>query len=86
MHASSAGGAVKKARASAAGGSTSADAAATPGWLPVYPGSKPEGVSVMIDPQTGKRIGSYFFRTPDEIKQTIFNIQVLTPLPSPPSR
>jgi len=40
-----------------------------PDWLPLYPGSKPEGVSVTTDPQTGKRIGSYFFRTSDEIKQ-----------------
>jgi VWFA-related protein len=40
-----------------------------PNWLPLYPGSKPEGVSVIIDPQTGKRVGSYFFRTSDEIKQ-----------------
>ena len=40
-----------------------------PDWLPLYPGSKPEGVSVITDPQTGKRVGSYFFRTSDEIKQ-----------------
>jgi hypothetical protein len=42
---------------------------AVPAWLPVYPGSKPEGVSVAIDPQTGNRVGSCFFRTSDEIKQ-----------------
>ncbi len=40
-----------------------------PSWLPLYPGSKPEGVSVTIDPQSGKRVGSYFFRTSDEIEQ-----------------
>ncbi len=40
-----------------------------PSWLPLYPGSKPEGVSVAIDPQTGNRVGSYFFRTSDEITQ-----------------
>jgi Mg-chelatase subunit ChlD len=34
-----------------------------------YPESKPEGVSVTIDAQTGKRVGSYFFRTSDEIEQ-----------------
>ena len=44
-------------------------AAAVPGWLPAYPGSKPEGVSVVVDPQSGKRVGSYFFRTSDEIEQ-----------------
>ena len=42
---------------------------AAPAWLPLYPGSKPEGMSVAIDPQTGNRVGSYFFRTPDEIEQ-----------------
>jgi hypothetical protein len=40
-----------------------------PDWLALYPGSKPEGISVVIDPKTGKRVGSYFFRTSDEIKQ-----------------
>jgi hypothetical protein len=40
-----------------------------PDWLPRYPESKPEGVSVTIDPETGKRVGSYFFRTSDEIEQ-----------------
>jgi hypothetical protein len=40
-----------------------------PNWLPLYPGSKPEGLSIVTDPQTGKRVGSYFFRTSDEIKQ-----------------
>jgi hypothetical protein len=38
-------------------------------WLPRYPESKAEGVSVIIDPETAKRVGSYFFRTSDEIKQ-----------------
>ena len=37
-----------------------------PDWLPVYPGSKPEGVSTATDPATGKRVGSFFFRTNDE--------------------
>ncbi len=40
-----------------------------PNWLPLYPGAKPQGLSIATDPQTGKRAGSYFFRTSDEIKQ-----------------
>ncbi len=60
-----------KAGAATARGSATGSAAATapPDWLPLYPGSKPEGVSVTVDPETGKRVGSYFFRTPDEISQ-----------------
>ena len=58
----------RKSKGSAPAASASADAA-PPDWLPAYPGSKPEAVSVMIDPQSGKRLGSYFFRTSDEIKQ-----------------
>jgi hypothetical protein len=42
---------------------------AAPTWLPLYPGSKPEGLSVVTDPQTGNRVGSYFFCTSDEIEQ-----------------
>lgn len=37
-----------------------------PDWLPPYPGTKPEGVSITTDPATGKRVGSFFFRTNDE--------------------
>ena len=59
----------RKVRASAARGSTTDTPVSLPDWLPLYPGSKPEGVSVMIDPQSGKRVGSYFFRTSDEIEQ-----------------
>ena len=59
----------RKVRASAARGSTTDTSVTLPDWLPLYPGSKPEGVSVMIDPQSGKRVGSYFFRTSDEIEQ-----------------
>ena len=40
-----------------------------PDWLPLYPGAKPEGISVITEPETGKRVGSYFFRTSDEIEQ-----------------
>jgi hypothetical protein len=40
-----------------------------PEWLPLYPGAKPEGISVVTEPETGKRVGSYFFRTSDEIEQ-----------------
>ena len=60
-----------KPSAPAPGAKTTASSAAVavPDWLPVYPGSRFEGVSVVIDPQTGKRVGSYFFRTPDEIEQ-----------------
>ena len=44
-------------------------ATSVPEWLPLYPGAQPQGLSIAIDPQTGKRVGSYFFRTSDEIKQ-----------------
>ena len=44
-------------------------AAELPDWLPLYPGAKPQGLSIVTDPQTGNRVGSYFFRTSDEIKQ-----------------
>jgi hypothetical protein len=50
-------------------GTATTAAAATPAWLPMYPGSKPQGISVIVDSQGGKRVGSYFFRTSDEIKQ-----------------
>ena len=56
----------------AAGGANSTEAAvatSAPEWLPLYPGAQPQGLSIAIDPQTGKRVGSYFFRTSDEIEQ-----------------
>ena len=58
-----------QAAAQATATTTVSVAAAVPGWIPAYPGSTPEGVSVVVDPQSGKRVGSYFFRTSDEIKQ-----------------
>jgi VWFA-related protein len=59
----------KKTSAPAAGAASAPAATNPPDWLPVYPGAKPEGLSIAIDPRTGKRIGSYFFRTADEIEQ-----------------
>jgi hypothetical protein len=57
----------KRAPSEASGTATAA--AVTPGWLPIYPGSKPQGISVVVDTESGKRLGSYFFRTPDGIEQ-----------------
>ncbi|HEY5703958.1 MAG TPA: toll/interleukin-1 receptor domain-containing protein [Terrimicrobiaceae bacterium] len=61
----------KKAGAAAAGANSTEATVATsaPDWLPLYPDAKPQGLSIAIDPRTGKRVGSYFFRTSDEIKQ-----------------
>ena len=60
---------VPPARAIAATPKVAEPPAELPSWLPLYPESKPEGLSVITDPQTGKRVGSFFFRTTDGIKQ-----------------
>jgi hypothetical protein len=60
----------KKASASSAAGAPAAPAAANPpGWLAAYLGSKPEGISIATDPRTGKRTGSFFFRTTDDLEK-----------------
>jgi VWFA-related protein len=56
----------KKASAPAASAAAAPAAPNPPDWLPVYPGSAPEGLSVATDPRTGKHTGSYFFRTTDD--------------------
>jgi hypothetical protein len=41
-------------------------AATVPDWLSAYPRATPQNVSTLADPKSGKRIGSFFFLTPDD--------------------